>query len=360
MARRHRGSGAHLAVTLALVLAFVCTPARSHSQRRTSTPSAYAEAIETYRAGRFDDAVAAARWIPTLDLKSLAHGRAWPDPSQLAAAVMLHSEVYMSAEMGGAVSTSAQAHVAVAESLAGRLTPKDSARFLLTWHLMMASHTQCHVDPDTSERILRLALRLFPGNGEILMALGAAHESRSTVGFGPSRVTWRTESRPIVRRDRFDVEDELRGAERRYREALAAQPDLDEARLRLGRVQHQRGGLDEAAATLTPLLSRKLHPALAYLARLFLASVLADQDRRREAADLYVQALELNPGGQAGFIGLSALLYADNQPAPSEVVLGRFFDADLANDPYWAYIQGECWHLSTRLANARALATSTP
>ncbi|MBI2193783.1 MAG: tetratricopeptide repeat protein [Planctomycetes bacterium] len=93
-------------------------------------------------------------------------------------------------------------------------------------------------------------------------------------------------------------------AEGQFRQALALQPDLAEAHLELGRLNHRKGLVDEAEGEFRKALA--LHPddvrALFLLGRL-----QAEQGRRSEAEGLFRQALGIDRRYAPALAGIAAL-----------------------------------------------------
>jgi tetratricopeptide (TPR) repeat protein len=339
------GTLAGIAVCLA-----ACAPA-IEAVRQLS----YADVLESYRAGHFAEAVRELDALPPVEVD---RGVARIMDSPLAtreAALLMHGDLYTSYDGIALVTTRAQRTLRRVIRLAESIYPSDSPRFLPTWYLMMIAHDHCEENHSTD--FVSRARRLFKKNADVLLASGSAHEGRSLVGWGPTR-TQIVGSGARATQDRYDVREELEAAARDFRQALALGPDLDEARLRLGRVLHQLGDLNGAADALQPLLARELPRSHAYLVRLFLASVVGDRGDLRRAAEIYVDAMKTWPPSQASYLGLSALLYEDGQPLRSAEILDALFGAEDVLEPYWPYVRGQCWHFEPRQAELRAMVAS--
>jgi hypothetical protein len=76
-------------------------------------------------------------------------------------------------------------------------------------------------------------------------------------------------------RERIDPDREMRTAIAFFRRALAAAPDLCEARLRLGRLLYLQGDLDGATRELDAAIATSPPPPMRYLAALFRGLVAA-------------------------------------------------------------------------------------
>jgi tetratricopeptide (TPR) repeat protein len=317
-------------------------------------PSDYLQAVDHYRAGQFDDALSIMR---RLDEKTVAAGsdaiaRSPIDLARLQAAVLLHTEVFSE--------TAHQSHLGRADWLAARLDPRSSREFLRGWWLLLASLLQGASDLERCAKYLAQARDRIHGDAEILRASGALHEMLALAGWSAGRPSAVSGGRIVTSRQKLNIRKELDAAAGYLRQAVTVNPGLDEAQLRLGRVLHQIGDTEGAAAALERIQDRPLDRIRGYLARAFLASVEHDRGRYQRSADLYLDGLKLWPGAQSAFVGLSALLYADTQTDMSARLIERLIAAAPASDPWLAYVRGELWHLDARREQMRAAVRRNP
>src|SRR5258705_2940316 len=105
------------------------------------------------------------------------------------------------------------------------------------------------------------------------------------------------------------IAGDLKEAESAYRKALAAQPDLVEARLRLGRVLTLRGDFDGALRELAALRSIE-DGGFRYLAHLFSGDALERCGRSPAAEQRYIAAFAALPEGQSARLALAHLRHA--------------------------------------------------
>jgi tetratricopeptide (TPR) repeat protein len=136
--------------------------------------------------------------------------------------------------------------------------------------------------------------------------------------------------------------NQLRGeADRALRDALALDPNLHEARLRLGRLHLDHGRLIEAEPALEDVERRSGDDRQRYLARLFLGRLAEWRGRHDDAARLYARALEGWPDSQAARLALAHVLERSTGPAAARPLAAASLAAsqrlDRVADPWWLY-----------------------
>jgi hypothetical protein len=238
----------------------------------------YEALIRRYAAGERDVAVAAlGAWRPgELDRQVRALQRArpacpsCPDPIgdlPLKAAVMLHVDRdVMEHPRSRSVEHARPCpgdHARRAGQIAALLADRNGTReFARRFFLSMANRSQWDFCLEAAQQWARDGLDRFPRDPSLLLALGAAGEEKATLADLPSqdprgaRTAW------------------YREAERALAEAVGADPDLFEARIRLGRVRWYLGQDESARQTLEDALRRGGPPPLPYLGQLFLGQAL--------------------------------------------------------------------------------------
>ena len=184
--------------------------------------------------------------------------------------------------------------------------------------------------PATACSFAEEARRRAPLDAEVHLVLGCAAETRAReLALG------RQDSEAGRRREQ---------AERALRDALALDPGLQEARLRLGQLLVDQGRLAEAEAFLDEVDAGAADDRQRYLARLFLGRLAAARGRVDDAAGFYRRALEAWPDSQAARLALAQALEQSSGPsvawplvAGSLAASGRL---DRTRDPWWAYLFG--------------------
>lgn len=132
-------------------------------------------------------------------------------------------------------------------------------------------------------------------------------------------------------------------AVRSFKDVLALDPALGEARLRLGRLYVEAARYIEAE----PLLERVAKEGDArqrYLAFLFLGRAAEKRTDVRRAAELYSRALEAQPDGTAARLALALQLERQAGPRAARTLvieaLGRSKRVDASPDPWSYYLFG--------------------
>jgi tetratricopeptide (TPR) repeat protein len=137
------------------------------------------------------------------------------------------------------------------------------------------------------------------------------------------------------------ADGQLEDAERFLRDALALDPGLLEARLRLGKLLLDERRTIEAEPLLAEVDARTADDRQRYLARLFLGRVADRRGRPEEAVRSYRRALESWPDSQAARLALAHALEKSSGPAVPPVLVGATLSASRrlvrAPDPWWQY-----------------------
>jgi tetratricopeptide (TPR) repeat protein len=182
------------------------------------------------------------------------------------------------------------------------------------------------------------ALELFPNDPDVLFFAAAVHENSAGV-----RTQAVMRSLKVPRDVTFVVqseEAEMRRAEQLYKRALERNPQLVEARIRLGRVLGLRGRHEEAVGQLRQGLSTT-EPLLQFYANLFLGGEFEALGNGTEARRSYERAVALHPTAQSPLFGLSRVADQAGDRVAAREAIGRVLmlppdDMERA-DPWWVY-----------------------
>ena len=254
------------------------------------------------------------------------------------AALMLHSDAAQEVRGEGRLP---RLHESAAVEIA-RLMKQDPSRrtFARRWYEAMAGLAQGENRWGEALEWAERGLEDYPDSAGMHLVLGSIEE---TLGA------------------RLGFRAHLERAERALRSAVAADPSLVEARLRLGRVCWRLGETTEARSFLQDVLDRKPERETALLAHLFLGRLDEDAGRLDEATQAYEAALDLDPSAQAARIALShvRLRRGDTASARAEAETALGFSGyRLRQDPFWLYPWGPSVGVEERLEALRREASS--
>ena len=229
--------------------------------------------------------------------------------------------------------------------LLDKVKPKDSRKLgsdpgadetVRLWYLASNIYMQSAEQVDAWH--VDRAVQLFPQDPEILFVAGCAREMFS----GPQIQSVLLST--TLSRDLFnlygDEGEELRRAEKFYRESLERDSNRAEARIRLGRVLNRRGRHQDAIVELRRATMATKNTLLLYYGNLFLGDAADALGLSEEARRAYERAGELFELAQSPRLAISAMAArAGNRSgalAPIEAVLSRDQPVT-ADDPWWSY-----------------------
>jgi len=230
---------------------------------------------------------------------------------------------------------------------------------VLLWYQTTTAILQWWNDYYELEPHLIRARERFPRDAVLLMYDGTVHENlaepriqnaepQTSTGGGlntsgpclrlPCAVTGATQQKkswvspPAV---------EWRTAQALFEQALKIDPDLSEARVRLGRVLALQNQHETAVTQLKQVaLSATLPSRLRYFSLLLLGREQWTLGRHQEAEMAYAQAAALYPGAQSPRLGLSQVAHekGDRTQAVAHLsILGKPPASAERDDPWWTY-----------------------
>jgi len=362
-----------------LALLLLCLPALASAQPSDVLSPAYEAIVRRYLSGdregavgdmsawpewRMRDEMTALRafWQKAQTCRPCAASMAWQQiPAR--AALVLHSDCAQRARRDG---NSPRLHESLAVEIARMLKDDRAQRaFARRWYEAMAGLAQGENRWSEALDWAERGLRDFPDSAEMLLVLGSIEE---TVGAQASFLethealvdpnTRRSRSELLQRRE---VREHLEKAHRALRSAVAADPTLLEARLRLGRVAWRLGETAEARSVLSDVLAQEPDAAKAFLAHLFLGRLDEDASRLVDAARSYEAALALDPHSQSARLALSHVrLRGGDAPGARADVETTVGSAGRRPHPdaLWLYPWGPSVGVEERLETLRREATS--
>lgn len=205
------------------------------------------------------------------------------------------------------------------------------------------------------------ARMVVPDHAGVLFAEARLHEALSAPLMQNFVLT--ASARGVTVGGIDDRRTELRRAEALLQKALAHDPSLDEARLRLGRVIMQQGRWDEGLTQVRQVRSKTTDERMVYYANLFAADAELALGRANDAAKSFNLALIAFPESQAARLGLTAAIAVDGK---REDAFNALLPTLLASperqgddDPWWVYYVSDRDEGSMALGRVRAFITSS-
>jgi tetratricopeptide (TPR) repeat protein len=299
----------------------------------------YATLVDRYRSGDREAAMAAlATWQEArleCDLKALQDaakkaGKCARCPEKVAlerfsvrAALIFHVEREIRDNLRPPVSEQAPpscrvgVHARAVERLSNVLQAVDQGapEYLRQLYLGLAQHAHWSHCLGIAQYWARAGLARVPRDGPLLLTLGIAAENDA---FHLRAPTAKNQGMSGKQRDLWEE------AQRTFEEALAAAPQLHEARLRLGRVQMRLGKTEAARASFEAVLAKDAEDPVTFLARMFLGRIEQEAGRLGEAEKQYLAALELKPASQPAAVAVSHVRQLQGDPDRAREVLQRF------------------------------------
>jgi tetratricopeptide (TPR) repeat protein len=270
----------------------------------------------------------------------------------LARGVILHTDIAV-AQLRGSQRVDeasrggwASLHIAMAEGLVGRLALRASSHPLINpWYVAAGSVLSSQLEVTSAPAFLERALPVFPGDPQLLLLAGAAHELRAA-----PRVQDAQDLSESTRHEIGDARQNLRRAEAFYRRALTVAPSRIESRIRLGRVLGLTGRHQEALAELEAAdrefrqrvaAGGEADRPLAFYVALLLGEERDVLNRPDDARRSYVRALELYPGAASAWLDVSRLEWRNGTRAAAATAIGRIADpaqrVGVKDDPWPTY-----------------------
>ena len=336
---------------VALLMAVVFTPSAASAQLPSSTP--YALVLDLYRAG---EARTALLNLAKLTSDQIASGKDTllkavdspiPAEAERAAASMriaalVHTERAIGLR-GGDDTPEWRHQIGVARAYAEKLASRDrGAGFPRTWWLLVTAYLQGEFALATAKEFGEWAQHSVGDDPELLLAIGATQE----MGWTEHEAN-----------GDFPFNGDLKDAERAYRHALAAQPDLVEARLRLGRVLTLRGDT-RGAVRLLAEIGERAEREYQYLARMFEGDAFERMGNDAEAERRYLAATALLPEAQAAHLGLAQVRHkrgARAEAAESVRATTQGKTVTDTSEPWFWYSRGLSRHTSRYLDELLAM-----
>jgi tetratricopeptide (TPR) repeat protein len=144
-------------------------------------------------------------------------------------------------------------------------------------------------------------------------------------------------------------------AEAHYEQALALDPSLDEARLRLARVRLLNGRAEEALRDLERVATESRQPRQRYLAWLFAGHARQTLGDLSGAVAAYRAGLAHGPRAQTALLALGRSLDQLGDGPGAQEAFASACALDAPFDPWWSYGFGQPERFDDLVAQLRGL-----
>jgi tetratricopeptide (TPR) repeat protein len=350
-----RGGKVMIARQTVLAAVLICAAFTASPLSAQLAPnSSYAHVLDLYRAGQDQAARRALAEIPSAEIEwsqrilLKAFDSTVGDESSRAAASMrvaalIHTERAIAAHDRDNF-PEWRYQLGVARKYVEKLASRDpSTPFPRTWCLMTLAYLQGRYSLRAAKEFGDWAHDAVGDSPELFLAMGATQE-----------MGWTAQHEEGVD---SQFKGDLKDAERAYRNALSAQPDLVEARLRLGRVLTLHGDTEGAVRILAEI-GEGSEGAYRYLARMFEGDLCERRGDAAEAERRYLAATALLPRAQSAYMALAHVRHSTGARAAAAAdVRATTLDTSVpdAGDPWFWYSHGLSWRANGYLADLREM-----
>jgi tetratricopeptide (TPR) repeat protein len=339
-------------VLAVLLTGAVFTPSALSAQLAPTSP--YAHVLDLYRAGQDQAARRALAEIPSAEIEwsqrilLKAFDSTMGDESSRAAASMrvaalVHTERAIAAHDRDNF-PEWRYQLGMARTYVEKLASRDrSTPFPRTWCLMTMAYLQGHFSLRAAKEFGDWAHESVGDSPELFLAMGATQEMGWTAQHEEGADS--------------PLKGDLKDAERAYRNALAAQPGLVEARLRLGRVLTLHGDTEGAVRILAEI-GEESEAAYRYLARMFEGDLFERRGDAAEAKRRYLAATALLPRAQSAYIALAHVRHSTGARAAAAAdVRATTLDTSVPDigDPWFWYARGLSWRANGYLDDLKEM-----
>ena len=364
------------AVVGLLSLLVWAAPAAGQARRPLGTKAvecvtAYRKAVEDYRARRTEDAVAALAALDHEQLKIVVESLmavnggvrrdrlptdgllTWNRQTLLAAAMLLvelsiaEVRAKRSADFAFHATLAANVFVIADQPEPGGNTPGTTGRrSALAIGLLLLNGG----GTDLAYPYLTRAARRFPDAAPLQVAIGMIDQFQSTAIEPATNLSHLGAFAGA--RDRRNTQ--LRDAATHFERAMALDPRLVEARVRLAHVRILQHDEARAAALLEAALAQQPAPRWTYLTQLMLGGIRERAGQSHAAIRFYADAVHSCPDGQSAYLAMSHAMYAAGDREAAATVLDRLFERALtpdSDDPWWDYQLGD-WEEANQIFQA--------
>jgi Flp pilus assembly protein TadD len=245
--------------------------------------------------------------------------------------------------------------------LGADLSAADSRSFARDFSLLAGILLHWHVELAAGHQLLAKAVRDFPDDPELHTALGSIVETvaslRTYEPRGDSEAATNSGGYTSEGGEQAGVlpDATLGDAEVHYEHALALDPGLHEARLRLGHVRLLEGRLADALVELERVAKGAGQPRQRYLACLFAGAAREKLGDVAGAITAYRACIEGGPRAQTALLALGRALDRLGDKSGAQEAFAGAAAAGRLFDPWWSYRFGQPERAENLVAQLRGL-----
>ena len=281
-------------------------------------------------------------------------GRAEWKPASLRVAAMLHTDVALE-QFRQRNLDEFEFQISIADGWLALADDRKSVPGSLRsrWNVTVARLLLASSLPGLAERHLERISQRITGDAAILLAYGTIRETQAHLLTAEASGT-------TIDEPAFSVKPRnaaLEAAAALFEKALAVDPAMVEAKLRLARVRILRRDDAGAEPLLKEILGSTPAPVIKYLASMMIGGIRERRQEFEAAARTYVEAIQTVPDSQSGYIALAQVMHRLNQRSDASTVIERMFSrgsTDATSDPWWKYPLGLDLNIDARFEEYRA------
>ena len=344
---------------LAVLAALAVSTAFAGQARRSNDVSLWYKLVKDYQQGRAEPAIDALVALPPSATKGLA---ASEDlglfPEAMNAAALLETEAgfrtgslpALSARLSNADLLLRRARK---ELMKQRRNTHDQDELIRRWSLTVGRKALWLSIVGVADAMLKEACVTFPDDAALHLTYGLARETEAfsvdhlatsdVARFGPNLS-------PSYQRTGALIQ-----AREALERAVALDPALAEARLRLGRVYVLQKDDERAAPHLEQARAVEALPAYRYLASLMLGDVHARRGSIDTATELYLGARRLIPNAQSSYVAHAHALRTADRASEATAVITEMLDRGVHDDDPWTFYPRGLEFALTQFGPLRAL-----
>ena len=344
---------------LVMLVAVGAGVASAAQNRQSNEISLWYKLVKDYRQGRAEPAIDALVALGPGATKGLVSSEDLGlPPEEMNAAALLETEAGFRA--GSLTALSARLsnadlllRRARKELVKQRRNTHDQDELSRRWSVTVGRKALWFSIVGVADAMLKEACERFPDDAPLHLTYGLARETEAfsvdhlalsdVARFGPNLSSSYQRTGALIQ------------AREAFEHAVALNPALAEARLRLGRVYVLQKEDERAAPHLEQARAVEALPAYRYLASLMLGDVHARRGSIETATELYLGARRLMPNAQSSYVAHAHALRTAGRAGEATAVVTEMLDRGVHDDDPWTFYPRGLEFALTQFGPLRAL-----